>query len=484
MPSPPPPNHSHAMFAAPRESSQQPRWALENVFDFLDDPTLCRTLRVCRGWRATGTTGAWASKAWAARGDAAVAWAAARGAASPEDRCVARALAAEAARDHCCGRGRFLGLAYAPACQRRRVARLRRREVEAAARRWRDERAPVEAAARRAAARLRWFSGAALVVVTSSLGAPESCRLAFAPSRVLWRASRVLSLAHAPLAESAIAARFESAATWRDAARSWRDAMPLVHAALSPEALDLRRYAFFTSVVLLVLHCALLFFWWRFLWYALGAAFSGALGLESLDVASRLVDLRDLEDRSEARFSWLRAVAAERDEALYVVNAEDDDSREAAGLLPAVSPLRVSALFHHGGRAPPPPNPYRGADRLECLACDDGRRSPSPPPRAPRSKRPPRTLASIVGDLLALHRLPLVVLCLSSLTLVAALALVVVRRAEDAGGGASKARLVGHYAVDAAVILASSLYQDVACFALAPFKVAASGLRALYRVLA
>ena len=119
-------------------------------------------------------------------------------------------------------------------------------------------------------------------------------------------------------------------------------------------------------------------------------------------------------------------VAAERDEALYVVNAEDDDSREAAGLLPAVSPLRVSALFHHGSRAPPPPNPYRGADRLECLECDDGRRSPSPPPRAPRSKRPPRTLASIVGDLLALHRLPLVVLCLSSLTLVAALALVAV----------------------------------------------------------
>ena len=209
---------------------------------------------------------------------------------------------------------------------------------------------------------------------------------------------------------------------------------------------------------------------------ARAAAAVGA-GKSDADVFAICAAMRGAETDDESRWAPYRAAlpwASLRES--HPLHWSDADIAAAAppGGAARVAALKglADALEGATGRAPL-------ATAVEAVACGVSRAI-----RAPRSKRPPRTLASIVGDLLALHRLPLVVLCLSSLTLVAALALVVVRRAEDAGGGASKARLVGHYAVDAAVILASSLYQDVACFALAPFKVAASGLRALYRVLA
>ena len=508
-------HHTHLKVGACTGAVHPPRWAMENVFDFLDDASLCVGLGCCRAWHACGTEGAWAAHAWASRGECAVVGAAARAADCAEDRCVARALGGEFARRHCCARGLFLGLAYAPACQRRRLARRRRREVDAAALRWRDERSPLEAAARRSTRRLRFASVVALFVLGESLGGGEAVRVAFVPSRILWRASRIVSLAHAPLADGGIDSKFSSSATTstfpprnlfgprrdhhRAAARSWRDAMPWVHAALAPEALDLRRYAFFTSVLLFVLHVAVLAVWWRFLWYALGALLASAFNLGSLDVAERQLDLAALEERSEARFSWMRAVVAEREEALYLVAVEDAEQGSSDFLWTRLSALRISAWFHQGGRAPTPPNPYRGDDDVADDDAADGRRGGAGddvafhhhktlvagaaarrPSLGPKKRH--RSLASLLKDLLFLNQLQVVVLCVSSATLLLALAVVLHHRA-DAEKATDRQTLLAHYATNAAAILATSVYQDATALALIPVKVAFKGAKTLVAVL-
>ena len=71
-------HHTHLKVGACTGAVHPPRWAMENVFDFLDDASLCVGLGCCRAWHACGTEGAWAAHAWASRGECAVVGAAAR----------------------------------------------------------------------------------------------------------------------------------------------------------------------------------------------------------------------------------------------------------------------------------------------------------------------------------------------------------------------------------------------------------------------
>ena len=95
------------------------------------------------------------------------------------------------------------------------------------------------------------------------------------------------------------------------------------------------------------------------------------------------MELLRLEERSEARFGWLRAVEAERRESLGLLTAPDADAvREAPDASARL--LRVAAAFHPGSREPPPSNPFRGEDACDS---DDAAPAPAPPSRAPPSKR-------------------------------------------------------------------------------------------------
>ena len=201
--------------------------------------------------------------------------------------------------------------------------------------------------------------------------------------------------------------------------------MPFMHAILAPEALEVRRHAFFAAVVLCVAHCAALVAWWRFLWYALGAFCSDHLGLASLDAARCRVALLRLEESSEARFAWLRAVAAERRESLGLLTAPDITVGDDVTL--HATSLHIAAAFHAGPDDALPQNPHRGLD-------DDDDALPAilHEVLGTEKKRGRRSrFRSLLGDVFRLHRAPLLVL---------AVAASAPRRRRSSSCGAARAR--------------------------------------------
>jgi len=128
----------------------------------------------------------------------------------------------------------------------------------------------------------------------------EFLLVAFWPVRFAWHASSIARLAHAPLVHYSLESIF------------LENAFPVAHALAAPDALELRRYAFGTSLACLVVAVALLLAWWRCLWYALGAVISEFFGLSAFDVASAELRLKKLKDTSLKRSSYVASVAAER----------------------------------------------------------------------------------------------------------------------------------------------------------------------------
>ena len=292
--------------------------------------------------------------------------------------CGRRAAAATAARA-----GRFLAMAFTPACRSAARARRRRREADAPARRWAEERRQAERELQRATPRLRIVALFALLALRATLGAGEAARV------LLWPSPR------RGLARRRFLVRRRRSIT------SGRVDHALHARHLGAGGLEVRRHAFFAAVVLCVAHCAALVAWWRFLWYALGAFCSDHLGLASLDAARCRVALLRLEESSEARFAWLRAVAAERRESLGLLTAPDITVGDDVTL--HATSLHIAAAFHAGPDDALPQNPHRGLDDdddalpailHEVLGTEKKRGPAEPLPVAARRRVPPAPRAA------------------------------------------------------------------------------------------
>ena len=423
-------------------AAQLPENTVQSILEFLDDDALARAMTACRAWHDVACGSAWADKAWRARGDDAVRAFEQRGGA---DAACAAAVRKEGGRRHCCARGRFLAMAFTPACQLRRRARRRRREADAAARRWAEERRQAERELQRATRRLRIVALIALLALRATLGAGEAARVLLWPSRVVWRVAASLFVVVDPLRVDA-------------------STMPFMHAILAPEALEVRRHAFFAAVVLCVAHCAALVAWWRFLWYALGAFCSDHLGLASLDAARCRVALLRLEESSEARFAWLRAVAAERRESLGLLTAPDITVGDDVTL--HATSLHIAAAFHAGPDDALPQNPHRGLD-------DDDDALPAilHEVLGTEKKRGRRSrFRSLLGDVFRLHRAPLLVLAVAASVLASAALIILWRRESAIFDGACR--------VGSAV--AVSLRDDLLLLASVPARVAYGSARLVF----
>ena len=428
-------------------AAQLPENAVQSVLEFLDDDALARAITACRAWHDVAVESAWAEGAWRHRGDVAVRAFERRG--GPDAAC-ASAVTREATRRHCCARGRFLALAFAPACQLRRRARRRRREADVAARRWAEERRGAERELQRSTRRLRVVALVALFALRATLGAGEAARVLLWPSRAVWRVAASLFVVVDPL-------RIETTA--------WQQTMPFMHAILSPDALEVRRHAFFAAVVLCVAHCAALVAWWRFLWYALGAFCSDNLGLASLDAARCRVTLLKLEESSEARFAWLRAVAAERRESLGLLTAPDISVGDDVTL--HATSLHIAAAFHAGPDDALPQNPHRGVDEDE----DDVLPAILHEVLGTEKKRGRRSrFRSLLSDIYRLHQ-PLLLVFAVAASILSSAALVVLWRRESAV-------LDGTCRVGSAVAL--SLRDDLVALALVPPRVAYGSARLVF----
>jgi len=110
------------------------------------------------------------------------------------------------------------------------------------------------------------------------LEAKESFVFFFWPVRFTWHTFRVARLAYPVVILD----------TWLSVS------FPLAHFLAAPDALQFRRFIFFTSCVCFVLCIALLLAWWRFLFYCLGAFCSEIFGLHALDLVAHQTKFNQL----------------------------------------------------------------------------------------------------------------------------------------------------------------------------------------------
>lgn len=325
------PTHSHLVLDSlkcRRHREDETRWLLESVFDYLTNREMCIALATCAGWHVAGTQSPWARVAWIRR--------------IPAE----KSDAAELLRRHCCPRGRFLALKYAPSRQLRRTRRRLRREAEEENGAWKEERAPLESALRSARARLRVVACLCVGAAYASMPRGEATLLLLWPVRFAWHASSISRLAHDSLADYSIETFFSNdqgfSALKRELVNRWRSTWPVAHALTSPDALELRRYAFATSTVCVIVAIALLIAWWRCVWYALGSVCS-ELGLASFDVAD-----------CELRLKLLEQTSAHRRRIVEIRMEEDILFRERTAL----------SVFQRQRRRrlSTPVNPYQGRD--------------------------------------------------------------------------------------------------------------------------
>lgn len=480
------------------------RWVLEEIFEFLTDSELCQSLTTCSRWQATASQGAWANVAWTERCESALCMCRSSGSLMAQSAAFGRSaglwgeLREESSRLHCCARGRFLAVAFVPACQiGRRRLRLRR-AVEEARRAWRAERAPTEAALASSKRRLRVVVLCVVSSVYLVLPYHEATLLVWWPVRFAWHASSIARLAHDSLAHYSIEAFFfgpgrgessrraaSSITSWQERleavkrglvvrAKHLRSTWPVAHALTSPDALELRRYAFATSTVCLVVCVALLAAWWRCVWYALGSI-CAELGLASFDVAERELQLKLFAATSQ-----------------HVAALRDAEAAEGA-FLKITQQEHVPSFFR---RRHLPANPYRGhdlpdnnaysllgtgsvqkkqnlADRIErdcskfaaALASSIGRRWRS---WSTKCSAFPRFL-----DMAAELNKPLIRLLVASSAFVLFALLVAVCARETPRERQGLAAIVLRYACRALLILLDAIRQDVlpVCFLLAKFAV-------------